>query len=149
MNQRNRKKRLKLRPSQATPAPLAADKAGEAPQEAVLEMLEHGAADLRRMERLLAENNEPGMEQLVSLHRRLVLGLCARTDDPETMLQLADSAMKLLIGWARIEEKRKDREFAERKFKEQQTARARDAKAADSGLPPELLQEIQRELNLF
>ena len=157
MNRRNRKKRLAKQAAQPTVTPNEAAGGGrncpgrkedrEAPQEALLDMLEHGADQLQRLQRLLAKSDDPAMEMLVSLHRRIVLGLCARTDDPKVMLQLAGSAMKLLLAWKRIEEKRKDREFAERKFQKEQAGRCRDG--SSGGLREETHEQIQNTLNLI
>jgi hypothetical protein len=149
MNRRIRKKRLAMQATQAWPQPLSARKDAEAPQEALLDMLEHGAVQLQRLERLLAKSKDPGMEMLVHLHRRIVLGLSARTDDPKVMLQLAGSTMKLLLAWARIEEKRKDRDLAERKFQDKQAARGRDETGAKSGIKPETQDHIQGILHLL
>jgi hypothetical protein len=149
MNRRNRRKRMAAQAAQETLRRPAARENREAPQEALLDLLEQGGAHLQRLEKLLATSRDPGLEALVSLHRRFVLGLCARTDDPKVMLQLAGSTMKLLLAWARIEEKRRDRDLAERKFNAEQASRARDSQGASGGLAPETLEKIQGELRLI
>ena len=65
------------------------------------------------------------------------------------MIHLAGSTMKLLLAWARIEEKRKDRDLAERKFHDKQAARSRDENGAKSGIRPETQDHIQGILNLL
>jgi hypothetical protein len=57
--------------------------------------------------------------------------------------------MRPVLEYARIEELRKRREFAEQKFREQQAAQHAGKSERSDALRPETLDRIERELHLF
>src|SRR5262249_26365541 len=140
-----------IRPMKKNPTPSN----HRALQEKLLEQISRGAALCREIERGLAGNPAPALETLIKLFRVLILKMSVEANLAPDVLKVVNDLMKPVLDWARLEEKRKEREFAEHKYQEQvaaqQSARAKASQEAsgESALSPETLEKIERELKLF
>ena len=119
-------------------------------EEQLLERLEEAADRCAELERHFDTHPPPEIEFLIKLHRAKVLKLSLQPTSP-VMVKLITDLMKPILDWARLEEKRKDRELAERKYHDQSDARktAEAEAAGENALSPETLARIERELNLL
>jgi hypothetical protein len=121
----------------------------------LLEQIGAGANHCRQVELEFGTHAPPELETLIKVHRMLVLKLSAQTDtNPDAVRQIT-ALMKPVMDWARLLEQRKERELAEQKYRDQLAAqkaeREREQKAGsgETGLTPEILDKIERELNLM
>lgn len=60
----------------------------------------------------------PKLETIIKLHRLLVLRLSGEAEAIPDHFKLVSSLMKPLMEWARLEERRKQRELAEQKYRD-------------------------------
>ncbi len=153
----------RTRRRQRKPAPelLAAETRPEDPapedlqrlQETLLEQIAQGATVCREIESQLRKHSAPELETIIKLHRVLVLKLSAESRAAPELLHLVATLMKPVMDWARLEEKRKDRELAWQKYRDQlaaqQAAKAKENREPAGALRPETLEKIEHELNLF
>ena len=127
----------------------------QARQAKLLDQISRGAALCREIEAKLARNPAPELETLIKLCRVLILKLSLEVNQAPRLLKLVNDLMKPVLDWARLEEKRKEREFAEHKYHEQTAAeraareKARSEAGGEKALSPETLEKIERELKLF
>jgi hypothetical protein len=128
------------------------DEAAEA-QERLLDQIARGAKTCREMVEALRKCPAPELETIIQLHRVLVLKLSAEAEVVPGALQLVSGLMKPVMDWARLEEKRKERELAEQKLREQAAARLAAKEKSQSGknpaLKPETIEKIEQELGLL
>ena len=121
----------------------------------LLNQINRGAALCAEVERRLAGNAAPELETLIKLFRVIILKLSVEANVAPDLLKLVNDLIKPVLDWARLEEKRKEREFSEQKYQEQaasqQAARGKEQKAGngENALTPETLEKIERELKLF
>jgi hypothetical protein len=126
----------------------------EALQAQLLARIANGARQCREVEAEFGRNPAPSVETLIKIHRVLVLKLSNQANlDPDALRQVTE-LMKPVMEFARLEEKRKDRELAERKHQEllaaRDAARAKTETAESAhALRQETLEKIEHELNLF
>jgi hypothetical protein len=100
------------------------------------------------VERQLGESPAPELETLIKLYRVLILKFSLEANVAPELFKLVCDLMKPVMDWARLQEKRKERELAEQKHRDRIEAKtARETK--DDGLAPDTLQKIQREIKLF
>lgn len=120
-------------------------------QQTLLDQIGAGAALCAEIERRLAGNPAPGLDTLIKLYRVIILKLSVEANVAPGLLKLVNDLMKPVIDWARLEEKRKEREFAELKHRDQlaQAAAEKAGRASDKALTPETLKKIEHELKLF
>ncbi len=122
-------------------------------QECVLEQIAQGAQLCQAVERQLGAHPAPELQTIIQLHRSLVLKLSVQAQSDPGLFNLVSTLMRPVIEWARLEEKRKDRELAEQKYRDQAAAqKAEQAKEQSGGgeaLRPTTLEKIERELHLF
>lgn len=99
----------------------------------------------------LAAAPPPATETLVELHRVLIFNLLSQPGVEAATLAQVQALMKPVLEWERLEERRKSRELAERKYQDQQEAeRQKDTRSDEErALTPETLARIERELHLF
>ncbi len=109
-------------------------------QEQLLEQLESGARQCVEVERRLAGCGSPETELLIKLHRALVLRCTLDPAGAEEMVKMTRDLMRPIMEWARLEEKRREREEA-------QAAQRKDEQTGE--LKPETLEKIDRRLNLL
>lgn len=98
----------------------------------------------------------PELETIIKLHRVLILRFSLEAEISPDLLKLVDGLMKPVMDWARLEEKRKERELEERKYRDRLEADKAQAEreagagaAATEALKPETLEKIQDELSLL
>jgi len=124
-------------------------------QEKLLDQIAEGAGFCAALERRFGENPAPELELLIKLCRVLLLKFSLEANKSPAMLRLLSDLVKPVMDWARLEEKRKEREFAEQKYREQSAAqRATSEKEqqdalGENALKSETLEKIERELKLF
>lgn len=129
--------------------------AGRALQQKLLSQIRRGAALCREIERNLTGNPAPELETLIKLFRVIILKLSLEANAAPDLLKLVNDLMKPVLDWARLEEKRKEREFAEHKYQEQTAAqqaareKAKNDASGENALSPQTLERIERELKLF
>ena len=122
-------------------------------QESLLERIAQGATLCRELEAQLRQHPAPELETIIKLYRVLLLRLSAEVQAVPDLRHLVSTLMKPVMDWARLEEKRKDREWVEQQARD--SAAARQAKRngenghADHAISPETLKKIERELKLF
>jgi len=141
--------RKRKRPS-PTPEP-------EAGQETVLDQIAQGARLCGEIEGQFGKNPPPELETLLKLHRVLILKFSLEANASQDLLRLVRDLMKPVMDWAQLQEKRKLRELAERKYRDQaeaqQAARAKEKQGAGAGdgaaLTSDTLTQIERELQLL
>ncbi len=135
-----------------TGASLSSEEARQSIQENLLNQIAQGAKLCHEVEREFGDNPAPELETVIKLHRLMILKLSAEAHVKPQLLSHVHSLTKSALDWARLEEKRKDRELAEQKYRDeldaQKAARQKEQAPAD-GLRPETLTKIERELNLF
>ena len=124
-------------------------------QEKLLEQIAEGAGLCEALEQRFAGNPAPELDLLIKVCRLLVLKFSLEAETSPAVLRLLSDLIKPVMDWARLEEKRKEREFAEQKYREQTAAqRTADEKekreaSGENALKSETLQQIERELKLF
>jgi hypothetical protein len=122
-------------------------------QEQLLDQIEEGAKLCRKVEAQLRAHPAPGLETIVELYRVLVLKLSGELQAQPQTLTLINALIKPVLDWERLEEKRKDRELEQQKYRDQQAAREAAQLAQkhgrDGALQDATLNKIERELNLF
>jgi len=97
----------------------------------------------------------PELETLIKLHRVIILQLSAQMNSNPDAVRWVTALMKPVMDWARLQEQRRERELAERKYRDQveaqKAALEREVNAAKSGggLSLETLEKIERELKLM
>ena len=117
-----------------------------------LERIAQGAELCRKIETQLRQHPAPELETIIKWYRLLVLRLSAEVQAVPELRHLLSALMRPVMEWARLEEKRKDRDSAEQRHREETAARngARSGQAdRDRALQPETLERIERELTLF
>jgi len=149
---RRRKARTPLSPAEAASGEAAPGESLQV-QERLLDQLAQGAKLCQDVERQLRQYPAPELQTIIQLHRSLVLKLSVEAQADPDLFKLVSTLMKPVMDWARLEEKRRDRELAERRYRDQAAAQkaAADKARPDRGeaLRPETLERIERELHLF
>ena len=122
-------------------------------QEDLLEQIALAARHCRELEAQFGENPAPGLETIIKLHRALVFSYCLRAEEDPEQARAVKDLMKSVMDYAQLEEKRRQRDLAEQKYRDQveaqKAARAREGQAGGGTLTPETLGKIERELNLL
>lgn len=122
-------------------------------QESLLARIAQGATLCREVEAQLRQNPAPELETIIKLYRVLLLRLSAEIQAVPDLRHLVSTLLKPVMDWARLEEKRKHREWVEQQARD--SAAARQAKRngenghTDHALSSETLKKIERELKLF
>jgi len=123
-------------------------------QERVLDQIAEAARLCHELREHFAAHPAPEMDTIVKLHRVLLLKLSAQTDLAPELLDLVKELIKPVMDWERLEEKRKERELAEKKYRDQveaqRAAAAREGEGPAAGaLTTETLEKIEQELRLL
>jgi len=153
MNRNHRKKPRVLRHQtgrrRTDPPPTPCRDDLDRPEESLLERIAEGAQLCRDIEEQLREHPAPELETIIKMYRTLVLRLSAEAPAVPELRHLVSTFIKPVLDWARLEEKRKDRELAEQRRREAAQQKTAQAGANGSALKPETLEEIEHELHLF
>lgn len=122
-------------------------------QEDLLEQIALAARHCRELEQQFGEHPAPELETLIKVHRALILNLSVQAEATPDFLKLVKDLMKPVMDWAQLQEKRRQQELAEQKYRDQVEAqkatRAKEAQPGGGALSPETLGKIERELNLL
>ena len=122
-------------------------------EEALLAQLQRGAQYCQQIQQQLAQYAGPELDAIVKLHRMIILKLSTRAESQPELWDVLKDLMKPVMDWARLQEQQKDREFAERKHRDQMEAEKAAANPlgdpAATALTPETLEKIERELKLL
>ena len=140
-------------PATVAPAPaeIPAALSAEELREQLLEQVAEGGRLCRELETRLNQCPAPELEVLIKFYRVLVLKACGEAQAGPERLAFFSALMKAILEWARLEEKRKQRELTEQKYHDDLSAREK-AEASRLGpkvLTPETLKKIEHELHLF
>ena len=121
-------------------------------QERLLAQIAEAGKLCQEVEAELSQHRCPELETIIKLHRVLALRLSGEAEAIPDHFKLVSSLMKPLIEWARLEEKRKQRELAEQKYRDELATQKAAATAQQQGpkvLTPKTLEKIEHELKLF
>lgn len=120
-------------------------------EERLLEQIGRGGKLCREIETQLRQHPSPELETIIKLHRVMVLRLSSEAQAVPEMFKLVSGLMKPLMEWARLEEQRKTRELAERKYQDEVAAQeaAKGQEGPGTALKTETLEKIEHELKLF
>ena len=119
-------------------------------QERLLAQIAQTGKLCQEVEAELSQYRCPELETIIKLHRLLVLRLSGQAEAIPDHFRLVSSLMKPLMEWARLEERRKQREMAEQRYRDELAAQqAATAQQSCKALTPETLEKIERELKLF
>lgn len=130
--------------------PLVEDLSPEEAQARLLDRMTHAAKLCHEVEALLRKEPGPELETIIQLHRVLVLKLSAEAQGAPELLKLVNILMKPLMDWARLEESRKERELAEKKYADElETQKTAEERGPGQALRPVTLEKIEHELHLF
>jgi hypothetical protein len=116
-------------------------------QRRLLEMIAEAGQQCRAIETEFGRQAPPELETLIKVHRALVLKLSTQANLAPETLKLVTALMKPVMEWARLQEKRREREFAERKYQDQRAAE--QSAGAGESVRPATMEKIERELRLF
>jgi len=143
-------------PSQCPAEPsLSPEEARHHLEEQLLSQISQGARLCAEVESKLSQDPAPELETLIKVYRVLILKLSLEANVAPELFKLASGLMKPVMDWARLQEKRRELELAEQKYRDhveaRKTAQAREARAQAGAatLSPETLEKIERELNLL
>lgn len=123
-------------------------------EEMLLAQITNGARQCKEVEAQFAGNPAPEMETLIKLHRVLILKLSTQAAaDPEA-LELVGRLMKPTMEFAKLQEKRRELELQEQKYRDQVAERkaaieAEIGKAKTGGITAETIERIEKELKLL
>ncbi len=151
---KGRRKRSKAAAADAGGARTAKDGDGRdacPTEEEVLARLAHGARYCQEVEQQLARFIGPELDTIMRLHRMIILKLSTQAEVKPELWDVLKDLMKPVMDWARLQEQQREREFAEKKYRDQvEVEKADEAKApADAALTPETLEKIELELKLL
>ena len=122
-------------------------------QEDLLDQIALAARHCRELEAQFGEHPAPGLETIIKLYRTLVFDYCLRAKEDPERAKAVKELMKSVMDYAQLEEKRRQRELAEQKYRDQveaqKAARAKEDQPGGGALTPETLGKIERELNLL
>ena len=113
--------------------------------EKLLESLATAARHCQEVERAFGANPAPDLETLIQLHRFLIFQYSLEAPSNPEVLKEVRNLMKPVMDWAALQEKRKQRELAEQKYRDQ----AKSAQNEGNALRPETLEQIEQELSLL
>lgn len=121
-------------------------------QESLLARIARGAVLCRQLEAQLRQHPAPEVETIIKLYRVLLLKLSVEVQETPDLRHLVATLVKPVMDWARIEEKRQDREWLREKHRDAVAGRdaARGGRTRhEAALSAETLEKIERELKLF
>jgi len=146
----NTKHRGKRRRSRAVLAESQTRAPAEAELERLLAGIARGSGICAKVNQQLAKHPGPSLTTLIELHRTMILNLTLKAEvDPEAF-EMVIKLMRPVMDWERLEEKRKERELADRRRQDElEEKKAQREHPSDNVLLPEKLARIERELKLL
>jgi len=124
-------------------------------EEQLLKQIASGANQCREVEKAFGQNPAPELETIIKIHRVLALQFATRANVDSTMLEMSERASRMALEFAKLAEKRAERELAESKYRDQVAERKRAIEAelskgkSSGGITPETLSKIEAELKLL
>jgi hypothetical protein len=124
-------------------------------QEELLAQITHGGRLCVEIEKQFGENPAPELETLIKLYRVLILKFSLEAQVAPELFRLVTDLMRPVMEWARLQEKRRERELAEQKYRDQvrtqkaNQAKEQQAQSGEAALTSETIEKIQRELKLM
>jgi hypothetical protein len=121
----------------------------------LLEGIGSGARAQKEFEAALDANPAPELRRLIELHRRFIFTLSTQRQLDKETIEAVATLMRPVVDFAKLEEKRKERELSEQKYRdlvnEKRAAIERELNSAKTsgGITPETLEKIERELKLL
>jgi hypothetical protein len=117
----------------------------------LLEQLSRGALQCQEAERRLKGLQGPELETIIKLYRVLIMKFSLEAETAPELFKLAKDLMRPVMEWARLQEQRREHDFAEQKYRDQQATQraARTREEGGDALTPETLARIERELKLL
>ena len=116
-------------------------------QKQFFSMLKEAGQQCRAIEEEFGRLPAPELETLIKVHRSMVLKLSMQANLTPEALVMVSTLMKPVLEWGRLEEKRRDREFAERKHEEQKAAQ--HAAKTGNALRTDTRKKIERSMKLL
>jgi hypothetical protein len=124
-------------------------------QDRLMVQITSGARQCQEVEQAFGKNPAPELETIIKLHRVLALQLATTAAADPAMIELAERATKMAMEFAKIQDRRRELELSEQKYRDQVAERKaaieRELNTARSqgGLSTETIEKIERELKLF
>ncbi len=124
-------------------------------EEVLLGQIASGARQCRDVEAAFGKDPAPELETIIKLQRVLIMRLSVSAHADPELLDLVARLTKPAMEWAKLSEKRAERELAEQKYRDVVSERKRALEAevgkarAGGGLTEETLQKIEAELRLL
>ena len=118
-------------------------------RERLLAEIAQGDKLCQEVEARLGQHRCPELATIIKLHRLLVLRLSGEAEAIPEHFKLMSSLMKPLMEWGRLEERRKQRELAEQKYRDELAAQQAAARKRAEALTLETLERINHEIELF
>lgn len=109
----------------------------------LLGRISSGARAAKEIEKQFAKDAPPELETLIKLHRVLIMNLAVKADTQPELIELVTSAMKPVLEWVKVQEKRADRELEREKFEALQR-KAAQADQAKGVLEDRALSEAEK-----
>ena len=123
--------------------------------ESLLRRITSGAEQVRSVERAFGKDPAPELATIIKLHRVLAMQFATAGASSPEMLELSERATRMALEFAKLEEKRAERELAEQKYRDLVAERKRAIEAelgkarSGGGITPETMERIERELHLL
>jgi hypothetical protein len=124
-------------------------------QESLLAQITSGARQCKDVETQFAATPAPELETLIKLHRVLIMKLSTQANADPSLVETIFFMMKNVLEYSKIQEKRKDREFAESKYRDkvleqkQKIESALESSKGKGGLTAETLKTIEEAAALL
>lgn len=123
--------------------------------EQLIKQITSGANQCREVRAAFGEHPAPELETIIKLHRVLAMQFATKANVDPKMMEQAERATKMALEFAKLEEKRAERELATQKYRDQVAERKRVIEAelgkakTSGGITPETLSKIEAELQLL
>jgi hypothetical protein len=124
-------------------------------EEALLAQIASGARQCKEVEKQFAENPAPALETIIKLQRVLIMKLSVQANADPALIELVAKLTKPTMEFAKLQEKRREMELAEAKYRDQVARSKREMESeiskakAGGGITAETIEKIERELKLL
>ncbi len=124
-------------------------------EEQMLRDIATGAAQCQAVSAAFERHPAPELSMIIAQHRVLAMQFATRAHVDGSMIEMSERATKMALEFAKLEEKRAERELAETKYRDEVRERKRmlqaevDKAKTSGGITPETLTRIENELKLL
>jgi hypothetical protein len=116
----------------------------------ILDLIAEAARHCQEVEQQFSAHPPPELETVIKLHRVLLMRYSLEAEKKPEVLKELREVMKPVMDWAALQERRKQRELAEQKYRDQVEAEKKENGDGTGGaLQPETMEQIERELSLL